>query len=403
MPAARLLDLTRLVSRLGRGALTGVDRVELAYLDHFIAGDAHQGLPLFGLVRTAWGHLLLDGRGAAGVAALAHGQQPLRRASGIARLLGRKDPLRAAAESTVRQLALRAAPDLALPVLLRHLPPGTVYFNTGHANLSARRLAALGRAGLRRAVLVHDVIPLDHPEYTRPGIPAVFARKMAAVAHHADLVIHTTRDARQRTEAQLARLGRVPPGIVAPLGITLAAAAPVALPGFDPSRPWFIAIGTIEPRKNHAFLLDLWQTLASRLPPDRLPQLIIAGGRGWNNDAVFRRLDTRPPGVIEAQGLPDGALSSLLQGARALLFPSFAEGFGLPPAEAAALGCPVIANPLPVLQEILGDYPVYLPVHDDYAWLETIMQAAVKPPEQAGRRWQPPDWGQHFNAVLNSI
>lgn len=107
--------------------------------------------------------------------------------------------------------------------------------------------------------------------------------------------------------------------------------------------------------------------------------------------------------MIEANGSPDGALISLLQGARALLFPSFAEGFGLPPAEAAALGCPVIANPLPVLQEILGDYPVYLPVSDDYAWLETIMQAAVKPPKQAGRRWQPPDWGQHFNAVLNSI
>lgn len=402
MSAARLLDLTRLVSRLGRGALTGVDRVELAYLDQFIEGDAREGIPLFALVRTAHGLLLLDGAGAAAVAALARTEAPLPAARGLARLLGRRDPLRAAAEAQVRRLARWRLPAPGLPLLLRQLPRGTVYFNTGHANLTARLLAGLGRAGLRRVVLVHDVIPLDHPEYTRPDIPAVFARKMAAVAQQADQVIYTTNDARQRSEARLARLGRVPPGIVAPLGITLAAPAPVTLPGFDPARPWFLAIGTIEPRKNHALLLDIWQALAARLPPDALPQLVIAGGRGWNNAPVFRRLDARPPGVIEARGLPDGALVTLMQGARALLFPSLAEGFGLPPAEAAALGCPVIANPLSVLQEVLGDYPVYLPVSDDYAWAEAIAEAAARPRQQRPG-WQAPGWGQHFNAVLSGI
>lgn len=403
MPAARLLDLTRLVSRLGRGALTGVDRVELAYLDRFIEGDAHEGVPLFAILTSKRGFLLLDAAGARHVAALARGQAPLRPAPLLARLRGQGDLHRMAAEAELRALAIRRMPAFALPLLLRGLPRGTTYFNTGHANLSAGFLAGLGRAGLRRVVLVHDVIPLDYPEYTRAGIPAVFERKMAAVSSGADMVIHSTRDARARTERQLARLGRVPPGIVAPLGITLAAPAPVQLPGLDPGRPWFLAIGTIEPRKNHALLLDLWERLAGRLPQARMPQLVIAGGRGWNNEEVFRRLDARPPHVIEAQGLSDGALVTLLQGARALLFPSFAEGFGLPPAEAAALGCPVIANALPVLREILGDYPVYLPVSDDYSWLETIIQAATHPRQQAGPRWQPPDWGQHFNAVLSGI
>ena len=60
MPAARLLDLTRLVSRVGRGPLTGIDRVELAYLDALL----RQPEPLFALVRTTLGYVLLDRPGA---------------------------------------------------------------------------------------------------------------------------------------------------------------------------------------------------------------------------------------------------------------------------------------------------------------------------------------------------
>ena len=135
------------------------------------------------------------------------------------------------------------------------------------------------------------------------------------------------------------------------------------------------------------------------LPPADLPQLVIAGGRGWANAAVFARLDARPPGVIEAPGLSDGALVTLLQGSAGLLFPSLAEGFGLPPAEAAALGVPVIANPLPELREVLGDYPVYLPVTDSYSWLETIER--TMPQADRAHRFTPPRWEDHFNTVLN--
>ena len=98
-------------------------------------------------------------------------------------------------------------------------------------------------------------------------------------------------------------LGRVPPGCVAALGVLVASPCQPDLAELDLARPWFVTIGTIEPRKNHALLLDVWQALSQRLPAAQMPQLVIAGSRGWRNEAVFRRLDARPAGVIEAAGM----------------------------------------------------------------------------------------------------
>ena len=112
--------------------------------------------------------------------------------------------------------------------------------------------------------MVHDTIPLDHPEFSRADAPAVFAAKLAAVSAHADTVIHLTHATKAGTEAHLARLGRVPSGIIAPLGVTVAPPDPSTLPGgLDLTAPYFVILGTIEPRKNHALLLDIWEKFAA--------------------------------------------------------------------------------------------------------------------------------------------
>jgi glycosyltransferase involved in cell wall biosynthesis len=227
---------------------------------------------------------------------------------------------------------------------------------------------------------------------------APFARKLAAVATHADRVIHLTADARTRTEAQLAKLGRIPPGIVAPIGVRVSAPAPLP-PGLKPVAPWFVALGTIEPRKNIGLLLDVWERLAPT------PQLYIIGSRGWADAGLLARLDALPPDgpVRVLSGLTDGAVATLLSGARALLFPSLAEGFGLPPLEAAALGTPVIAGDLAVTRELLGDYPVYLPLGDSYSWAETIARKTAEPPGEGvqGNGVGIPRWEDHFKIVLS--
>src|SRR5262249_41515194 len=95
--------------------------------------------------------------------------------------------------------------------------------------------------------------------------------------------------------------------------------------------PYFVVLGTIEPRKNHLLLLNVWRQLAERGGPT--PKLVIVGARGWENEQIVDVLDrgllTRPH-VLEVSGLKAAALLRLIKNARALLMPSFAEGYGLP-------------------------------------------------------------------------
>lgn len=369
--------------------MTGIDRVEHAYLGRLLSNDT----PLFGLVRSAIGFLLLD---RVGLNALYHGTVDQSRSDLISRIMWRKDPFRARTETGLRRLAVARIPrPLLAKVLQRRLPAGSSYLNVGHANLDSRTLKQIHRAGLRIAVMLHDTIPLDYPEFARPDTVAPFHRKVTAVAHHADLVIHTSHDARTKTEAHLRQIGRIPPGIVANLGITLT--APGGLP-FVPAPPYFVILGTIEPRKNHALLLKIWRDL-----PDP-PPLYIVGSRGWSNAAVTSQLDALPAHspVHELSGLPDAAVAQLLQGARALLFPSFAEGYGLPALEAIALGTPVIASNLAVFHELLGEFAVYLNPADSYSWMETISQMART--EKTGQnRKILPSWAEHFRLVLSKV
>lgn len=400
-PRALILDVTRLISRIGKGALTGIDRVELAYARHLPAA----GLPLFGLLRTGAGVLLLPSASLAQICAWADGQALPNSLDLISRLSRRDDPPRLAMEAALRQQAVARAPvGLAGWVLRRHLPPGSAYLNVGHANLSGRMMRALRRSGrVRIAVLLHDVIPLDYPQFARADQVPAFARKLQTISRYADLVIHTAKATRQANEVQLRAAGHVPPGIVAPLGIVVTPPRDEEIPAeLSAGTPYFVVLGTIEPRKNHSLLLDVWQGFTGLEPP---PRLLILGNKGWAGAPLMARLEAGVPGVEVISGLGDGAVSALISGAHAVLFPTLAEGFGLPAFEAAALGTPVIASDLPVLREFLAEFPVYLDPTDSYSWSRTILDHFLQPrkagSDEAGLSF--PSWEEHFRIVLTSF
>jgi glycosyltransferase involved in cell wall biosynthesis len=376
------------MSRAGRVA-TGVDRVELAWLRRLLDEPA----PLFLVARTGPGYVLLDRAGARAVlGAVETGRWGP--AGWLARLSRRLPPAVQAAQTFVRARAVgRALPPFLPHLLRRHLPAGTAYVNVGHSNLTDRMLGALRRLpGARITVLVHDTIPLDHPDLQRPGTAAGFAAKLARACRHADAILVTS----PGVAADLARhFSTLPPVHVAPLGLDLAPPDPAALPPLDLTRPYFVALGTIEPRKNIGLLLDVWQNLGPNPP-----QLFLCGARGWRNEAVFARLDRGLPGVRELPGLPDAAVAALLAGARALLFPSVAEGYGLPPLEAAARGVPVICADLPVCRDLLGNAAVYRPSQDVYQWQQIIKEWSLTASDTGKIRFEPPTWDQHFKIAL---
>jgi glycosyltransferase involved in cell wall biosynthesis len=406
-PAARLLDLSRLISRVGKGPHTGIDRVEAAYLTRLLADD----IPLFSLVQTRFFTALLDHDGTRALASRLFDKTPWGKPNLATRFRRKLAPGQRAAESDVRRLAHALCRPKNLPTMLaRHLPEATAFLAVGQGKaLRVNVFDAVHALGGRVNVLLHDTIPLDHPALMAPHSVAACARWMRILSDKADLVICNSGATSANAERHFQKMGRVPPMIVAHLGIDLPRRPEqTRLPdGFGQSKPYFVALGTIEPRKNHALLLDIWEHFAKTLPAGQVPALAIIGQRGWMNEALFNRLDNSPVmgrHVLEFSGLADAAVASLIEGARALLMPSHVEGFGLPPGESLQLGTPAIVNDLAVYREVFGNNLIYLDVADMYSWAEKILkmsQAITKAQDVAGgAALALPTWQEHFNLVL---
>jgi glycosyltransferase involved in cell wall biosynthesis len=392
LPGPLLLDVTRSLSRIGQGPLTGIDRVERAWIAEALR---HPGSRF--IARSGRGAILCDGPALRQVLGTLDGLPAPARPGLLARLFRRR-PLCDGALATLARLGQRSAsPEQTARLLADRMPRGFVHASVGHANLSDTHLSAVRQGGAGcMAVMVHDLIPLDHPDYCRRVTPPAFATAMRAGAEAADLLICNSRHTEGRLRDWLAHWGLDDRrSVVAPLG-TGPLAAPGALPaGVRRDAPRFVVLGTIEPRKNHALLLDLWEEAG-----EDGPHLHIVGRRGWENRAVFDRLDRsvrRGRTLFEHGNLPDAGVAALLDGARALLFPSHAEGFGLPLAEALARGVPVIASDLPAFREIAppdaDGWPVYLHPDDRDGWRTAIGNALST---KAGQPRAMPGWPGHF-------
>lgn len=264
---------------------------------------------------------------------------------------------------------------------------------------------AMSARRIKSVFMVHDLIPLTHAEYSRPGVDGIHRRRIHAAFKYADGLIANSRSTLASLEAEAQRAGlKLPPTVVAHLapGVTPRPTAPRPLP-----TPYFVMLGTIEPRKNHWFILHVWRRLAEQLGA-ATPKLVVIGRRGWECENVvdmLERCECLKGVVIEEAHCSDEQLQAYLQHAQALLFPSFVEGYGMPLAEALALKVPVLASDLEVFHEIAEDIPDYLDPLDGPGWLARIKAYALADSRersaQLGRIkcFREPTWAEHFEHV----
>ncbi|MBY8823058.1 glycosyltransferase family 4 protein [Sphingomonas colocasiae] len=391
-----ILDISRLISRVRYSTPSGVDRVEMAYarglLNHY--GEALT----FAAVHPSGLYGRLSRR-----AALAYLDELERRWS-----LEEGSPRQRSLVSVIPQLAA------LLPSRGAALLSGTVYVQVSphHLTNAAKVRRILMREKARFLCLVHDLIPIEFPEYARPSGAALHRRRIGTVAKLADGIIVNSAATGRSLEPWLekARQGSVrkPRIHVALLGTEQ---LPPVAPEPGDGRPYFVCLGTIEPRKNHLLLLHLWRHLAETLPPQEVPRLFLIGRRGWENEQVIDMLERCPAlrgHVEELGGCPDARLSGLLRGARALLMPSFSEGYGMPVAEALSVGTPAVCSNLPALREVGGSVPDYLDPLDGAGWKAAILDHARGGPSHVAQmsrlpKWHNPTWEEHMAIVRDAI
>ena len=130
----------------------------------------------------------------------------------------------------------------------------------------------------------------------------------------------------------------------------------------ESARSYILFVGSIEPRKNLVGLLKAYSLLPAATRKEY--RLVLAGFSGWKNEQVFRLLD-RLKSDVEYKGfVDDETLAGLYRNAACFAYPSFYEGFGLPPLEAMACGCPVVVSKVASLPEVCGDAAHYVDPHD---------------------------------------
>jgi alpha-1,3-rhamnosyl/mannosyltransferase len=201
-----------------------------------------------------------------------------------------------------------------------------------------------------RVVTIHDLDFLVHPKRTRAEIRRDYPRLARPHAHRADRIVVPSRYTASRVSELLgvpeARISVCPHG------------APDWTPRAGPptSGRYFLFLGTLEPRKNLGGLLDAYMRLRARCP-DALP-LVVGGKAPPEHEAWANGLLSAPgvaPYVQRLGYVPPERRRELYEGARALVYPSFDEGFGLPALEAMTLGVPVVASNRGALPEVVGE------------------------------------------------
>jgi glycosyltransferase involved in cell wall biosynthesis len=232
------------------------------------------------------------------------------------------------------------------------------------------------RSGTTSLLTVHDLSFLRHPDTFPPALRRYLEGAVPRSVARAD---HVLADSQATKDDLVELLG------VAPRKVTVLYSG--VSPDFSPhgdedeltrlrerygvgERPYVLAVGTVQPRKNYVRLMEACDPLAAGEELD----LVIVGGRAWLAGATLEAAERRP--YVHLLGFTkDGDLPALYRQATLLAFPSVYEGFGLPPLEAMACGTPVVASAASSVPEVVGDAGLLVDPLDVSGWTVALRRA----------------------------
>jgi glycosyltransferase involved in cell wall biosynthesis len=150
---------------------------------------------------------------------------------------------------------------------------------------------------------------------------------------------------------------------------------------YDIEGEYILAVGSIQPRKNLVRLINAYADLRRARAKDKLPRLLLVGKKAWLYEETLRALEKQCiPGEVKFTGyVPEADLPALYSGALCFVYPSYFEGFGLPPLEAMKCGVPVIAGNRTSLPEVVGDAGLLVDPFDEKAIAAAIARVIDNP------------------------
>ncbi len=219
-------------------------------------------------------------------------------------------------------------------------------------------------------VTVHDVGFHQYPQLYKPRQVKVHERAMREIAKTAARIITVSEFSGY---AIAAAYGIEPQRIaIVPNGVNHSLYRPLTTPDdlttiearlrrYHISQPFFLTIGRLEAKKNLTTLIKAFNAFKSRLGLGSPHRLVLVGVPGFRYDEIKREIASSSfnTDIIELGYVPELDLPYLINAAEALIHPSLYEGFGLPPVQAMACGCPVVASEAASLPEILQDAALY--------------------------------------------
>lgn len=255
--------------------------------------------------------------------------------------------------------------------------------------------------------VVHDMVFWTHPDYATAATRLVCQRELGQAIATASAFVFVSEATRRDFEALF-------PGWLQSSGrphVIAGGASRWATLSHPPAKaadaPWLM-VGSVEPRKNHAGALDAYELYVDR--SERPRPLHLLGGRGWHSEAIHHRITAmRRRGLrVSYRGyVDDPTLRAAYRTARALLQPSWHEGFGLPVLEAFSQRLPVIASDRGSLPEVAGDAALLCSPGNPAQWAEQMLALDSDPGlvkrlvEAGGRRAEAFSWEKTAKTVLD--
>jgi glycosyltransferase involved in cell wall biosynthesis len=266
--------------------------------------------------------------------------------------------------------------------------------------------------------VIHDLIPVTHPHTTDETLTIIFAEWLGNLFRFADFIITSSLSVQHQVEECLQATGwssngasRIPISFVyhgSELDFIDTSKPPRQhIQGiFSSQKPTFIVVGTIEPRKNHAFSLAAFDA-AWRDGVDA--KLVIIGRHFCKSDDFLNRIRTHPLFMKQLFLLPDVTdeeLDYAYRHASALIIASQIEGFGLPVAEAFQRGLPVMCSDIPVFREIADNRAIFFGLEDPRNLTEALKKFVQQvdpsePMKRSQQNWQ--TWRQSAEQLFGEI